>query len=165
MNATKTSRALRSSLALTAALLLAAPAAFGAELTREEYVARVEPICKANTEANARIFKGAKEEVKAGELKRASARFTRATAAFEKTIEQLKAIPQPAADATKLGKWIGFLEVERSFLAKIGKALAAEQKSQAQVYLVRLTRNSTLANNAVLGFGFQYCQIDPSRFS
>lgn len=152
--------------AAVAAVALALPAGAGAvETTREEYVARVEPVCKTNTEANARIFKGAKEEVKAGELKRASARFTRATAAFEKTIKQLRAVPQPAADATKLGKWIGFLEAESSFLGKIGVALAAGQKSQAQVYLVRLTRNANLANNAVLGFGFVYCQIDPSRFS
>ena len=27
-----------------------------------------------------------------------------------------------------------------------------------------LNRNSNLANNAVLGFGFDYCRIDPSRF-
>jgi hypothetical protein len=147
-----------------AALAIAVPTA-AAELTRDEYVARVEPICKANTDANARIFKGAKEEVQAGELKRASTRFTRATVAFEKTIGQLEAVPRPAADAATLGKWIGFLEVESSFLGKIGKALAAERKSQAQVYSVRLNRNSNLANNTVLGFGFDYCRIDPSRFS
>jgi hypothetical protein len=150
---------------VVAGLAIVVSMAGAAELTRDEYVARVEPICKANTDANARIFKGAKDEVKAGELKRASTHFTRATAAFEKTIKQLKAIPRPAADQTKLGNWIGFLEAESSFLGKIGKALAAEQKAQAQTYSVRLNRNSNLANNTVLGFGFDYCRIDPSRFS
>jgi hypothetical protein len=151
--------------ALLAVAVLVVPMASGAELTRDEYVARVEPICKANTEANEKIFKGAKEEVKAKELKKAATHFARATVAFEKTIKQLKAVPAPAADAAKLAKWIGYLEAESSFLGKIGKALAAEQKAQAQTYSVRLNRNSNLANNTVLGFGFDYCRIDPSRFS
>jgi hypothetical protein len=147
------------------ALAIAAPSAGAAETTREEYRARVEPICKANTQANEKIFKGAKEEVKAKELKKAAGHFSRATAAFEKTIKQLAAVPPPPADAAKLGKWIGYLEAEASFLGKIGKALAAEQKAQAQTYSVRLNRNSNLANNTVLAFGFDYCRIDPSRFS
>jgi len=151
--------------AVLGAAVLTVPMAAAAEVSREEYVARVEPICKTNTESNARIFKGAKEEVKAGKLRKASTHFSRATVAFERTIKQLKAVPRPAADAAKLEKWIGYLEVESSFLGKIGKALAAEQKAQAQTYSVRLNRNSNLANNTVLGFDFEYCLIEPSRFS
>jgi hypothetical protein len=147
------------------ALMLIVPLANAAELTRDEYVTRVEPICKASTEANKRIFKGAKGQVKAGQLKAASSHFSRAVGAFEKTITQLTAVPQPAKDAAKLGKWLGYLEVESSFLGKIGKALAAGDKAKAQTLSVRLNRNSNLANNAVLGLGFDYCRIDPSRFS
>lgn len=145
--------------------LLIVPLASAAELTRDEYVARVEPICKTSTEANKRIFKGAKGQVKAGRLKAASTHFTRATAAFEKTTARLGAVPQPPADEAKLGKWLGYLEVESSFLGKIGKALARGDKVKAETYSVRLNRNSNLANNTVLGFGFTYCRIDPSRFS
>ncbi|HVS99403.1 MAG TPA: hypothetical protein VHE08_02710, partial [Solirubrobacterales bacterium] len=99
-------------------------AAGAAELTRDEYVARVEPICKRNTEANRRIFAGAKEEVKAGKLKLASTHFAKAEKALEKTIRQLKAVPRPAADEAKLGKWLRYLETEASYLGRIGKALA-----------------------------------------
>jgi hypothetical protein len=147
------------------ALLVAVPLASAAELTREEYVTRAEPICKANTEANKRIFQGAKEQVKAEKLKAASTHFARATTAFNKTISQLEAIPQPTADAPKLGKWIGYLQVESSYLGKIGKALAQGNKAKAQTLSVRLNRNSNLANNTVLSFGFDYCKIDPGRFS
>lgn len=147
------------------AALLAVPAAFGAELTREEYVARVEPICKRNTEANSRIFDGAKGEVQAGELKKASRRFSRAAEALGKTIDQIDRVPKPAADATKLSKWIGYLRREGDLLGQIGKALAEEKKGKAQGLSVRLRRNSNLANNTVLSFGFKYCRIDPSRFS
>jgi hypothetical protein len=149
----------------TLALAIATPLAGAAELDRDEYVARVEPICKVNTEANRRIFDGAKGEVKAGELKRASTHFTRAASALEKTIRQLQGVPQPLADQTRLGKWLGYLEAEQGLLGRIAGALAANDKYKAQNLSVRLNRNSNLANNTVLGFGFSYCRIDPSRFS
>jgi len=152
-------------MAVALAGLAAVPLAAAAELTRDEYVTRVEPICKHNTEANKRIFAGAKEQVKAEQLKAASMHFTRAVGAFEKTIGQLRAVPQPPSDEAKLEKWIGYLQVESSYLGRIGKALAAEDKAKAQTLSVRLNRNSNLANNTVLSFGFDYCKIDPGRFS
>jgi hypothetical protein len=145
--------------------LVVVPAVHAAELTRDEYVARVEPICKRNTEANRRIFAGAKEEVKTGKLKLASTHFARAEAALDKTIAQLKAVPEPAEDEAKLAKWIGYLEIESAYIGKIGKALAAGQKGKAQTLSVELNRNSNLANNSVLVFSFNYCKLDPSRFS
>jgi hypothetical protein len=146
-------------------VLAAVPLASAAELTREEYVGRVEPICKRNTEANKRIFAGAKEEVKAGKLKAASSHFLLAVHALDKTIAQLDAVPEPAADETRLQKWLGYLKAESSYLGRIGNALAHEEKGKAQMLSVRLNRNSNLANNTVLPFGFVYCKLDPSRFS
>ncbi len=147
-------------LALT--LTLAQSAA--AETTRDEYVARAEPICKANVLANKRIFKGAKGEVKAGKLKPASKHFFRAATAFAKTIRQLEAVPQPGADQARLGKWLGLLDTEKEIVEKIGTALAAGDKHRASSYSVDLNANSNKANNTVLGFGFDYCRIDPARF-
>jgi len=147
------------------AALAVVPLAGAAELTRDEYKARVEPICKRNTEANRRIFAGAEEEVKAGKLKAASTHFKRAVVALDKTIGQLRAVPQPTADEAKLDKWIGYLEVESEYLGRIGKALAQGKKGKAQTLSVRLNRNSNLANNSVLAFGFDYCKLDPGRFS
>ncbi len=162
-------RAKSSKLTVAGALVLivavAVPAASAAQLTREEYVARVEPICKTNVDANEKIFKGAKEEVKAGELKKGSTHFLRAASALEKTIKQLRAVPQPPADAAKLAKWIGYLKAESALFTKIGKALAGGDKYKAQNLSVKLNRNSNLANNTVLAFGFDYCRIDSSRFA
>lgn len=143
--------------------LVAAPAG-AAELTRDEYVAQAEPICKTNVLANRRIFQGAKGEVKAGRLKPASTHFFRAATAFAKTIGQLEAVPRPTADEARLGKWFGLLRTEKGIIEKVGRALAAEEKHQASSYSVELNRNSNLANDAVLGFGFDYCRIDPARF-
>jgi hypothetical protein len=153
--------------ALTAlAMVPAWAAAEGeAESTRAEYVTRAEPICKANVLANKRIFKGAKAEVKAGELKRASTHFTRAATAFGSTIRQLAAIPPPPEDAARIGRWLALLRDERSLISRIGKALASGSKHRAESLSVDLNGNSTKANNAVLSFGFDYCRIEPSRFS
>jgi hypothetical protein len=153
-------------LAMGLATCLAVPVASAGEpgTERAEYVERAEPICKANVLANKRIFKGAKDEVKEGKLKRASTHFFRAAAAFGRTIRQVTAIPQPPADQLKLGKWLDLLRDERALIEKIGRALAAGQRDKAESYSVDLNRNSNKANNAVLSFGFDYCRIEPSRF-
>jgi hypothetical protein len=152
-------------MAVVVLVLMLVPVASAAEIARDEYVKRVEPICKSNTEANQRIFAGAKEEVKEGKLKLAATHFGRAQTALEKSVKQLQGVPEPTADEAKLGKWIGYLEVESEYLGRIGKALAAGQKGKAQTLSVRLNRNSNLANNSVLAFGFNYCRLNPSRFS
>lgn len=143
-----------------AALAIAAP-----EQTRESYVAQVEPICKTNTKANERILSGVEKKVKEGKLKVAAGQFTQAAGAFEKAVKQIRAVPQPVADQAKLTKWLSYLNEETKLLGQIGKALKAGNKSKAQTLSVRLTHNGNLANNAVLGFEFNYCLIDSSRFS
>lgn len=154
---------LEGGLLLTIALLLTPPTTL-AEPTRLEYVSRAEPICKRNVLANKRIFKGAKGEVKAGKLKQASRHFFRAASAFAKTIRQLEAVPKPSADEARLVKWLGLLDTEKEIVKKIGLALAAGDKHKASSYSVDLNANSNKANNTVLGFGFDYCRIDPARF-
>jgi hypothetical protein len=144
----------------TAALALAAP-----EQTRETYVAQVEPICKTNTKANEQILAGVRQKIQKGQLTVAAGQFAKASTAFGKAVKQIKAVPQPVADQAKLAKWTGYLEGETKLLNEIGKALKAGNKSRAQTLSIKLTHNGNLANNAVLGFDFNYCLIDSSRFS
>jgi hypothetical protein len=143
----------------------AALAVTSAEQTRESYVAQVEPICKSNTEANERILAGVRREIKQGKLKLAAGQFKQAAAAFGRAVKQIAAVPQPAADKAKLSKWLGHLGDEQTFLAEIGKALKEGKKTKAQGLSVRLAHNGNLANNAVLGFEFDFCLIRQSRFS
>lgn len=161
-------RVFKTSAALFAAVLTAAliaTAAFAAEQTRESYVAQAEPICKKSTQTLEKSLKNVQQEIKQNKLKPAAAQFATAAAAFEKGVKGLKSVPQPEADAAKLGKWLKQLEAGTELLKKIGKALGAGQKGQAQNYIVRLSHNSRVANNLVLGFEFHYCLIDSSKFS
>ena len=67
---------LKLGLVLAVALLVAVPVALAAEETeREKYVATVEPICKANSDANASILKGVKGQVQQDKLVPAGKRF------------------------------------------------------------------------------------------
>jgi hypothetical protein len=152
-------------LACATALGATALAATDPEQTREGYVAEAEPICKTNTKANERILSGVRKEIRQDKLALAAAQFKKAAAAFGKATGQLAAVPQPVADAAKLTKWVGLLGKERSLLAQIGQQLKAGHKSKAQRLSVQLTHNGNAANNAVLGFEFNYCLINSSRFS
>jgi molybdopterin converting factor small subunit len=151
-------------IAVAAALLLIVPAAFGAELSRDEYVAKVEPICKANTKANVKIFAGVREMVKDDELGAAAKRFSAAAAALEKTVKQLKRVSPPAEDEVVLGKWLDAVEEEVGTLRKVAKALKAGQKGKAQTEVVRLKYRADVANNIAYEFEFDYCVFTPSRY-
>ncbi len=152
-------------LAVVVALLVVVPVALGAEeLTRDEYVAKLEPVCAANSKANSRILKGVKGQVNHGKLGPAGRRFIRASAALGRSVRQMATVPKPAADQTKLTKWFGYLKHEQRYLQLIGKALRSGNKYRASKLASQLNRNNNKANNTVIAFGFKECRIDSSRF-
>lgn len=144
--------------------MVAAPFA-AAEMTRESYKEAVEPICKTNTEANERILKGVRKDVRQGKLKLAGSKFAKAATALQRTLTQLRAVEKPPADKTKLEKWLGYVSLEVTLFKKTAKKLKAEDKAGAQATVVRLTHNANQANNQVLGFEFRYCRFEPSKFT
>lgn len=147
------------------ALLVAALPATAAEVTRDSYREAVDPICKTNSEANERILKGVRKQVKAGQLKPAAAKFAKAAQALRGTITELKAVPQPPADQSRLAKWLRFVTTEASYLDKVAGQLRAGDKVGAQETVIRLTHNANQANNTVLPFEFQHCSFEPARFT
>lgn len=160
----KTSSLPRLTLTLALALLITAPLALAATPEQVEYAEGVEPICKANSEANSRILKGVKTQVQKDELVPAGKRFIRAAGALGKTVTQITNVPRPDAYTAKLEKWIGYLKSEKTFLQKIGQALKSKDKYHAQKLAVELNKNNNKANNTVISFPFKECRIDSSRF-
>lgn len=155
---------LKLGLALVAALLVAVPVALAAAPEQQEYADQVEPICKANSEANSRILKGVKTQVQKDELVPAGKRFIQASGVLGKTVTQIAKVPQPEAYAAKLEKWIGYLKSEKTYLQQIGSKLKAKDKYHAQKLAVQLNNNNNKANNTVITFPFKECRIDSSRF-
>jgi hypothetical protein len=153
--------------ALLACLSVGVPpgSAASTEVTRASYTEAVEPICKSNTQANEKILKGVKAEVKADKLKPTAVQFTKAAAALKKTYAQLAAVPQPPADTAKLAKWLSYVKAETSLFRGTAAKLKAGKKAAAEANVVRLTHTADLANDQVLGFEFEYCRFEPSRFT
>ena len=159
---------MKSLLALTSILLAAialAPLALGAEdPAKAEYVARVEPICQANTEASQRILAGASDRVKAKELRKAGSQFVRAAAAFGKATGEIAAVPQPPAEATRLGKWITHLRLVEGYLRKTGKELMRGDRRQATIDFIKTRSAANAANNVIFNFEFHDCRITGAKF-
>ena len=150
----------------TIALVLAtASLALATETSRVEYTAVAEPICKTNTQANERIFKGVKAEVKKGKPGPAARQFSKAASALKQTIAELKAVPRPPADAARLARWLGYAKTEAELFSSTAKKLKAGDKTGAEAMVIRLTHTANLANDQVLAFNFRYCHLEPSKFT
>ena len=158
-------RLLAFSIAAIAVFSSTALAAVDPGQTRETYVAQVEPICKKNTEANSRILEGVRTKVRNDQLKPAAAQFSKAASALRTTLRQLRAVPQPPADAARLGRWMKLISEEADLLATTATKLRKGDKFGAQKMAVRLTQTANRANNEVIAFEFRYCAANPSQFT
>jgi hypothetical protein len=148
-------------------LALTSPSAVAEEgvLSRAEYAARVEPICKQSTEASERILEGVRSNVKKDRLPAAGQQFLRASSAFGKAIERIVTVPRSPTDEDRLLHWIDLLRVVEENLRKVGVDLKKEQRVRANHDAIRAERSGNAANNAGFGFPFRYCRLSPSMFS
>jgi hypothetical protein len=150
---------------LAAALVAGAATALAAEEpTRDEYVTRLESICKPDAEATQQAMKGARSDIKAERLGVAAGKFAKATRIFGSTVKEISAVPRPPADTAKLDKWFGYLKKQESYLGEITTQLQAKHTIKAQRLTARFIHNGNLANNVVLAFGFNYCSFKFSRY-
>jgi hypothetical protein len=150
----------------TLLLLLSASMALGASLDeeRQAYKAQVEPVCKQNREANERVLKGVKKNIKNGKLKLAATQFAKGAAALKKARTQLAAVPKPAADSARLTKWLGLIKTEVELFENVSKKLKSGDKRGAQRMALQLTSTVNKANNTVLAYEFKYCRVQTSQF-
>ncbi len=149
---------------LVVAMVLAA-SAFAAEVSRDEYRAAAEPICKTSAKENERILANVRKEVKTGKLKLAAAKFAQASKQQSAALKQLEALPQPAADEARLGKWLSYLKIEAELFASAGRKLNAGDKAGAEHITSKIAQNANKANLQVLPFEFRYCRQEPSKYT
>lgn len=149
--------------AIVAALLGAVPSV-AAEATPESFKAAAEPICKTNREANERVLDGARANVQAGKLKKASGQLFAAAKALKRARTQLLAIQKPTEDSARLTKWLKGIKTEVELLEATGRKLANGDKNGAMKMIIRLKSNANQTNNLVLDYEFRYCRINPSEF-
>ena len=152
-------------IALSAVAFLALASLAYAEVSREEYVAKVEPICEKNTKANEATLHNVKQEVKTGKLKPASAAFTKAAKALKSTHAELEAITPPEADRSTISKWLAQIKTEVGYFEAVAKKLKQGNKNAAEKMVIKLTHNVEAANDTVLGFDFHFCKANTAKFT
>jgi uncharacterized membrane protein YccC len=140
-----------------------APAA-PAVLTRSDYVAQVDPICREGIDANRGLLRGVEEMIVKGKLKRASHRFSRAAAALRQAREQISVVPRPPADVPRLTKWLELVKEQETLLRQMASALKQHQRPLVQKLAQRLLRGAKQANRLVADFDFEYCRLNPADF-
>lgn len=151
-------------LLLLAAVALAAATAAAEAPTRDEYVKRLEKVCKPDALATQRAMKGARADVRAERLDAAAKKFAEATSIFGGTVKEIAAVPRPGDDLQKLKKWFTYLNRQADYLEKITAQLRAGHAIEAQRLTARFIHSGNLANNVVLAFGFDWCSFKFSRY-
>lgn len=149
---------------VAALVLLGAVPAIAAEATPETFKEAAEPICKTNREANEKVLDGARANVQAGKLKKASGQLFAAAKALKRARAQLLRIQKPAEDTARLTKWLKGIKTEVELLEATGRKLANGEKNGALRMIIRLKGNANKTNNLVLDYEFRYCRINPSEF-
>ena len=147
---------------------VATVAAEEAPSPRDEYVAKVEPICEANTLANKRILANVRTKAHSRspkQVEEAGRQFIHAAAAFGSTVSRIAAVPPPPEDEARLGRWIEHLRIVQANLRHLGKTLQKLEKIKAAHEAIRVERSGNAANNVGFAFHFRYCRITPSRFT
>jgi len=151
-------------LAVLLALALADSSQAAPDVSRAEYVARLEKICKPDSEATLRAVRGTRGDVRAERFRRAAAKVVAAKRIFTGTIHAISGVPRPAADGDTLGRWFAALKREAGALGRTAASLGAEDIPRFQRVWAEFIHEGNKANNVVVSFGFNYCTFKPSRF-
>jgi len=156
-------------IAITLLLLVAAAFAAGtapaAEApTRDEYVGRLEKVCKPDAEATQRAMKGARADVRAERYAVAAKKFAKAGSIFGSTLKQISAVPRPSADTARLKQWFTYLKRQESYLRQITAQYRQGDPIKAGRLTSRFIHNGNLANYVVLAFGFDWCSFKFERY-
>lgn len=158
-------RSIAITLSLFAVSALAAAAAPAAEApTRDEYVDRLEKVCKPDALATQQAMKGARADVRAERYDVAAQKFAKALSIFGSTVKQISAVPRPAADTERLKKWFTYLKRQESYLRQIVTEYRQDHAIKAGRLTARFIHSGNLANNVVLAFGFEWCSFKFSRY-
>lgn len=145
-------------------LALVVDAQATAEVSRPEYVARLERICKPDSEATQRAVRGTRADVRSERFRRAAAKVAKAGRIFSGTVRSISRVPRPAVDGDALARWFPALKREAVALQATAAALQAEDLARFQRVWADFIHQGNKANNVVVSFGFDYCAFKPSRF-
>jgi hypothetical protein len=134
------------------------------ELTRDEYVAKLESLCKPRALEIERRVDGVRSDVHRGKLKIAGRKFGIAAKIFGRSVREITPIPRPKEYRQQIKTWFRYLNQQEDYMLKISDAFGHEEGVKGQRYVARFIHSGNLANNTVFGWGFNYCSFKFSRY-
>lgn len=144
--------------------LVAASAAYAESISRDEYVAELESICKPGMKQTQRAMKGARTDVRKERNAVAAGKFDRGASAYESTLNKIAKVPRPEADLAKLKEWFAKLDKQTDYMREMADQLRAGHNIKAQRIFPYFIHNGNQANNLTLSFEFDWCAFRFSRF-
>jgi hypothetical protein len=139
--------------------LAAVPLVHGEEQTRESYKAQVEPICKANREANERIMTGVRRRLRRDQLDAAGKQFVRLSGSFGGLIRRLAKVPPPTTDTRRIKRWLEILRLLKTRLRLVGKYYMEGLKIKGNHEGILAERAGISANNTTIVLHFRECRL------
>jgi hypothetical protein len=144
--------------ALVATLAVALPA-HGAEQTKESYMERIEPLCKANRVANERIMSGARQRIKRKRFVPVGRQFVRVSGSFGKLIRRLAPVPPPVGYERTVQRWVKFMRLIEQRLLRVGRLYKAGEDIKAAHASILAERAGVSANNISIALKVRECRF------
>ena len=138
------------------AFLLIVPLAFAEGITRNEYVAKVDPICKAYELKSVQPWTKS-EGRQLGFIRRPARERAQEGRNLKNLYIDLRAVPQPKADEARLTRWLGYLRTGALLLDGESRAIWAGNPNRYRRLEAQIRHDATLANKVVSRFDFAYC--------
>ncbi len=143
-------------LATTAAFLLIISLASAEGMTRKEYVAKVDPICKTYEMKSVQPWTRS-ERRELSSIRRLGRERAQEGRNLKHLYIELKAVPQPKADEARLTRWLDYLRSGALLLDGESRAIRAGHPHKYRQLEAQIKHDATLANKAVSQFDFAYC--------
>jgi hypothetical protein len=138
-------------LVVAATMLLNVTAASGAD-SREDFVSKVDPICKAKQRQAAAILRKTPDGNQAkGKAWATIARKGRAA------LSEIYRIGPAPSDLVIFDRWVQKIQRENALVVRMARALKAGNPEKAAVFRQKATDADKRAEKVVRDFGFSYC--------
>ena len=143
---------LRTGIVLATILLaLSTTAAFGAG-SKEDFIQKVDPVCKrAQKQANGILNNAGDSSQAMGKAWSSVARKGR------DAIADISKIGPPPSNLVLFDRWIQKLQLENAMIVRLGRALKASREKKAEIFEQKATNADKRADKVVRSIGFKYC--------
>ena len=130
----------------------------------EQYVEKMERVCKRDFQRSSPIARGTRRLISRGRYRPAASRIARTTRIFKGTIRRTRVIEPASTDKGVIQRWYRQLDIQVRDLNRLARVVRAGNKKKIFRLENRLMRGMNRANMIVFRLGFDRCKIPLDMF-